>query len=267
MTDNQYSFASNEILYIDVGDRIATITLHRPEVRNALNGELLADLTAALAAVEESNDIDVTILTGADPAFCTGLDLSELSSKHGLNLSELAGRGAPFTGRTKPLIGAINGAAVTGGLELALACDFIIASERAVFADTHARMGLIPFWGLTVLLPRAIGIRNAREMSASGNFIDARRAHEMGLVNFVVPHDQLLESAHQLGVDISSNDQPAVRALMFGYSESESLFPQVARDREIQRAIEWQSSGSVEEQIDFRKEIVIERGRSQLASE
>ncbi len=136
-----------------------------------------------------------SVLTGADQAFCADLDLQELGST-AANLSsgqpvETQGhrRGAPWPVMTKPVIGAINGAAVTGGLEVALQCDFLIASERAGFADTHARVGVMPAWGLTVLLPQAIGLRRAKEMSLTGNFVGATEALALGLVNRgVVPH-------------------------------------------------------------------------------
>src|SRR3984957_14663804 len=107
---------------------------------------------------------------------------------------------------TKPVVGAINGPAVTGGLELALQCDFLIASERARFADTHARVGVMPGWGLTVLLPQAIGLRRAKEMSLTGNYMDAAEALAVGLVNRIVTHDELLPTALALGRDIVSND-------------------------------------------------------------
>ncbi len=103
-------------------------------------------------------------------------------------MADLTRAGSPLPPRIKPLIGAINGAAVTGGLELALACDFLIASDQARFADTHARIGIQPFWRLSVLLPQAVGFRNARQMSATGNFIDAERALLIGLVNEIVYH-------------------------------------------------------------------------------
>jgi enoyl-CoA hydratase len=113
----------------------------------------------------------------------------------------------------RPLIGAINGVAVTGGLELALACDFLVASERAQFADTHARIGIQPGWGLTVALPEASGLRRAREMSATGNFIDAHTALAWGLVNHVVAHGELLPFAYRLAADTASTDQDALRDL------------------------------------------------------
>ena len=103
-----------------------------------------------------------------------------------------SGARGPFPRLTKPLIGAINGVAVTGGFELALNCDFLIASEHAKFGDTHTRVGVMPGWGLTVLLPQAIGVRRAREMSFTGNFMSADEALDVGLVNHVVPHAELI---------------------------------------------------------------------------
>ena len=103
---------------------------------------------------------------------------------------------------TKPLIGAINGVAITGGFELALNCDFLIASELAKFGDTHTRVGVMPAWGLTVLLPQAIGVRRAREMSFTGNFMSADEALDRGLVNHVVPHPELIPFTRSIAADI-----------------------------------------------------------------
>ena len=186
------------VLY-DVSDQIATVTLNRPDARNALSSEVLRLLPEFLVAADQDPDVGVIILTGTDPAFCAGLDLKELGSSAG----NLGGTGAdggantqgvrgPFPKVTKPLIGAINGVAVTGGFELALNCDFLIASERAKFGDTHSRVGVMPGWGLTVLLPQAIGVRRAREMSFTGNFLSAEDAFQWGLVNHVVNHEDLI---------------------------------------------------------------------------
>ena len=126
------------------------------------------------------------MLTGADPAFCAGLDLKELAAG-GEALRETGAAGGtrrrqrgPFPEMATPVIGAVNGVAITGGFELALACDFLVASERARFADTHARVGIMPGWGLTVLLPEAIGVRRAKEMSTTGNFLDADDRARLG---------------------------------------------------------------------------------------
>jgi enoyl-CoA hydratase len=218
--------AESDVLY-DVSDRIATITINRPEARNALTSEMLRRIPQRMLDAEADHDVDVIILTGTDPAFTAGLDLGELGTD-GSNLA--GGSGAdgsanrygvrgPFPTITKPLIGAVNGVAVTGGLEFALNCDFLVASERAKFGDTHARVGVMPGWGLTVLLPQAIGIRRAREMSFTGNFMLADEALAVGLVNHVVGHDQLIPFTRKLAQDIAGNDQPGVRQIRDTYAQ------------------------------------------------
>ena len=172
------------------------------------------------------------VLTGADPAFCAGVDLKEFgsgaTSASGEGFADMGARRdrgrLPFRGalppRTKLLIGAINGVAVTGGFELALACDFLVASERARFADTHARVGVMPGWGLTVLLAQRIGVARAKEMSVTGNYIDASTALAWGLVNHVVAHEELLPFCRQLAARLrSSIDQAAVRRMLQTYNE------------------------------------------------
>jgi enoyl-CoA hydratase len=201
-------------LSVDIDQRVAVVTLDRPEVRNALDSALAEALRTAVAQLEADDGVDVLILTGADPAFCAGVDLKSLSS--GKTTFEGAGTG-PFGPRTKLLIGAVNGPAVTGGLELALNCDFLVASERARFADTHARVGVMPGWGLTVLLPERVGVARAREMSTTGNFVDAHTALTWGLVNHVVDHDELLAFTRRLAADCSTIDQTAVRQMLAAY--------------------------------------------------
>ena len=206
---------ADDCVLLDVSERIATITLNRPEARNALSSEVLRLLPELMRQAEADADVDVMILTGTDPAFCAGLDLKELGSSAG-NLG--GGSGAdgsrnsdgvrgPFPKLTKPLIGAVNGVAITGGFELALNCDFLVASEHAKFGDTHSRVGVMPGWGLTVLLPQAIGVRRAREMSFTGNFMLADEALAFGLVNHVVPHAELIPATRRLALDIIGNDQ------------------------------------------------------------
>jgi enoyl-CoA hydratase len=261
---------SEPVLLVDVTDRVATLTLHRPERRNALNAPLRRGLRAAILEFENRSDADVAILTGADPAFCAGLDLTEITSADsGLRDAPLLGEGrdrGPLGPHAKPIIGAINGAAVTGGLELALACDFLVASDRARFADTHTRVGVLPGWGLTVLLPEAIGVRRAREMSATGNYVDAQTALVWGLVNRVVPHDELLATCRALAAAIVSNDQAAVRALLATYERTTSVTGDEGWRIEAETHRAWTTNLDADGATD-RLRGVIDRGRSQIAGD
>ena len=156
-----------DLVLIATAARVRTITLNRPEARNALNIALQRELGAALIAAEADPDVDVIVLTGADPAFCAGLDLRELADG-AKNLVGGADDAAvsPFAAlwqAAKPIIGAINGACVTGGFELALACDFLVASEQAFFGDTHARVGVMPAGGMSVFLPATVGVRGSSQ--------------------------------------------------------------------------------------------------------
>ncbi len=259
-----------ELVLTDVSGGIATVTLNRPEARNALSGALLRDLRSAVRAAQEDDAVDVIILTGADPTFCAGLDLKELGSGDGTLTgtrptasTPVAERG-PLPPGPKPVIGAVNGAAITGGFELALACDFLVASDRARFADTHARVGIQPWWGLTVLLPQAIGLRRAREMSATGNFLDAQTALEWGLVNHVVPHDDLLHFTRGLAADIASSDQRAVRQIYATYAAGSQVSVGEAWLVESDAAAAWQGQGLDPAEIERRRQGVVDRGRSQL---
>jgi enoyl-CoA hydratase len=214
---------------VETKDRVATVTLNRPAVRNALNRALIQALWDAIAQVGADPGIDVVILTGADPAFCAGADFTEMPA--GAPSSAVLPEPGTAPGRDtnglfrffptigKPVIGAINGAAVTGGLEVALQCTFLIASDRARFADTHARLGVMPGGGITVLLAQSVGLRRAIELSLTGNFVTADEALRLGLVNHVVPHDDLLPTARRLAADIASNDQRAVRRLLAHYRQ------------------------------------------------
>ncbi|KAA0234085.1 MAG: Crotonyl-CoA hydratase [Acidimicrobiales bacterium] len=256
-----------DVLLVETGDRIAVVTMNRPAARNALNAELRGAIGENMAALDADDSIDVIVLTGADPAFCAGLDLKELGSG-GAGLTEegesfITRRRGPLPELSKPLIAAVNGVAITGGFELALNCDFIIASERARFADTHARIGVMPGWGLTVLLPQAIGIRRAKQLSGTGNFLDARTACEWNLVNQVVPHDELLPFTLSLAADIAGNDSAGVGHIYRTYDEGALLSADEAWDLEARRAGEW-LAGVKASDIEERRRAVTERGRSQL---
>ena len=260
-----------DVLGLDVADRVATVTLDRPEARNALNRDLRRALHRTMGELGDDDGIDVVILTGADPAFCAGLDLKELGASADESIDALAAddhtppqeRG-PFPPIAKPVIGAVNGVAITGGFELALRCDMLVASERAAFADTHARVGIMPDWGLTVLLPQAVGVRRARELSATGNFLDARTALSWGLVNHVVAHDELLPFCRSLAADIVSNDQRGVRRILRTYDEGALLSAGDAWQLETTVAAEWQGEGLDPAAIEARRGAVTRRGRTQV---
>ncbi|MGI8662684.1 MAG: enoyl-CoA hydratase [Acidimicrobiales bacterium] len=260
---------ADDVVLVEVSDRVATMTLNRPGARNALNRELRRAIPDALRQLEDDDGVDVLILTGADPAFCAGLDLKELGSgEHDLarSIGDERTRQGPLPQHTKPVIGAINGVAVTGGFELALACDLLVASERARFADTHARVGVQPGWGLTVLLPQAIGLRRAREMSATGNFLDAPTALAWGLVNHVVAHDELLAFCRSLAADIVSNDQPGVRRVLQTYAEGSEVSAGEAWGVEARAASDWlRHGGGRPEEVERRRQAIVDRGRTQTS--
>ncbi len=261
-------FMSQNVVLYEVSDRIATITLNRPEKRNALNTEVLALLPQLVLRADSDTDVDVIILTGSDPAFSAGLDLKQLGDS-GDNLRGTGADGSrnstgargPFPHITKPLIGAINGVAITGGFELALNCDFLIASEHAKFGDTHSRVGVMPGWGLTVLLPQAIGVRRAREMSFTGNFMGAHEALALGLVNHVVAHDQLIPFTRQIAADIIGNEQDGVRQIRSTYASHASEEKKWKHESEVGQA--WRKSQFAPEKVAERRAKIMERGRQQ----
>ena len=259
---------STDVVLYEVSERIATITLNRPDARNALSSEVLRLLPERMRQAETDSDVDVIFLTGTDPAFCAGLDLKELGSQDGKLLNTGAdgsvnadGIRGPFPKISKPLIGAVNGVAVTGGIELALNCDFLIASENAKFGDTHSRVGVMPGWGLSVLLPQAIGVRRAREMSFTGNFMDAQEALAFRLVNHVVPHDQLLPFTRKLALDIIGNVQEGVRELRNTYALNSAETDNWENEAVSSR--EWRRRNFDPELVAQRRAKIMERGRQQ----
>ncbi len=201
---------------VDLADGVALVTLNRPEQMNALSASVRQGLVDTFAALNTNEEVRVAILTGAGTrAFCAGLDLKELGAggAHPSTIVEGADDPVSTLNRfTKPIIGAINGVAITGGFEVALACDVLLASINARFADTHARVGILPGWGLSQKLSRAIGISRAKELSFTGNFIDAQTACAWGLVNRVLPAEELLPAAHKLAGDMAQLPTDMLRA-------------------------------------------------------
>ena len=247
---------NDDILLIDTDERVRTLTLNRPTARNALSSALRDQFFGALADAEVDDDVDVIIVTGSDPVFCAGLDLKELGGQSAL--PDISPR---WPVMSKPVIGAINGAAVTGGLEIALYCDILIASEQARFADTHARVGLLPTWGLIVRLPQKVGIGLARRMSLTGDYLSAGDALRAGLVTEVVPHDQLLSAARGVASAIVGNNQDAVRALLSSYHRFDASHPDEGLWLEATAARAFRTSG---DDIAANREAVLQRGRAQV---
>jgi len=190
----------------------AVVTLNRPAAMNALSSELRRSLAHTIDALEADPQVRVLILTGAGKAFTAGLDLKELgvsglSTPRSGAMQDAVQVGDPVRSLARfsgPVIGAINGVAITGGFELALACDVLLASTNARFADTHSRVGVMPGWGLSQRLSRVIGIYRAKELSLTGNFLSAEQALAWGLVNRVVAPEELMPQARALARDMLS---------------------------------------------------------------
>ncbi len=247
-----------DVLLIDTEDRVRTLTLNRPQARNALSSALRTRSSARCAMREADDAVDVVIVTGADPVFCAGLDLKELGDSS--DLPDISPQWPPMT---KPVIGAINGAAVTGGLEFALYCDILIASEQARFADTHARVGLLPTWGLSVRLPQKVGVGMARRMSLTGDYLSAADALRAGLVTEVVPHEDLLPAARRVAASIVGNNQNAVRALLASYHRIDDAGTGPGLAIEAESATQWMSTATGDD-IAANRDAVLQRGRAQV---
>ena len=261
----------SDVIMIETIDHITTVTLNRPEHLNALSRELRRDITNTFIALKDDNATKVIILTGAGRAFSAGLDLKELGQT-GLNPEQSEHDKQSSANRIdlqaairsvgKPVIGAINGFAITGGFEIALMCDILIASTSARFADTHVRMGVVPGWGLSQRLAHLIGASRAKELSFTGNYLDAETAERWGLVNRIVSPDALLPHCQQLARDICSVDQTILKTVHelidFGCAHTldEGLEEEKARSSS-------QPGDTSSTALDQRREMVMTRGRDQ----
>lgn len=216
---------SDDHILVDDAAGIRTITFNRPARKNALIEAMRQRFCDLLSAAEGDPAVRALIVTATDPVFTAGVDFAEVASRTPsaapYDAQFAVNPGSALRAMSKPVIAAVNGACVSGGLEIALSCAFIVASERARFADTHARLGVVAMWGLTALLPRAVGIRKAREMSATGNFVDAGEALRIGLVNHVVAHEELLPFTRALAAQIP--DLPAVPETLLLYARGHAL--------------------------------------------
>ncbi len=194
--------------------RIGVITLNRPEARNAVNGEVASSMEAILDEYENDPELWVAILTANGSAFCAGADLKEIAAGNGAALGTKKGgfAGLVRRERNKPLIAAITGSALAGGTEIALACDLIVCSEQTVFGLPEVKRSLVAAAGGLFRLPRAIGMAPALEVIMTGDPLSAERAHQLGMVNYVVPVDDVMARATALAEQIMANAPLAVQA-------------------------------------------------------
>lgn len=256
---------SEDILLVESHDGIATVTLNRPERMNALSQALRHRLAEAFSALAQDGQTRVAILTGRGRAFCAGIDLGELGSgatrvgaPRDPNYDPTSAMAA-FPG---PIIGAINGAAITGGFELALGCDVLVASPAARFADTHGRVGVHPAWGLSQKLSRLIGLNRAKELSLTGNFLDAEQAERWGLVNRVVPAEALLPTCQRLAEDMLGLDPAMLLSYKRLIDTGWGMDFASALRHEAEVAQAWNST-LTPEGLEARRAAVIARGRAQ----
>jgi|TARA_B110000977_G_scaffold97758_1_gene128709 enoyl-CoA hydratase len=229
-----------DIVLTETNAGVTTVTLNRPEHLNALSVDLRQKLGEVFIKLKTDSDTLVIILTGNGRAFTAGLDLKELGQK-GMNTSSSGNETVDLQKAIrevgKPVIGAINGFAITGGFELALACDILIASTEAKFADTHVRMGVVPGWGLSQRLSRLIGASRAKQLSFTGNYLTAETAERWGLVNEVLEPDELLNYCQKLAKDITSVNQDTLKEVhrLIDYGWEHSLAEGVDEERRTSR--------------------------------
>jgi enoyl-CoA hydratase len=259
---------SEQVVLLEKEDGIATVTLNRPRAMNAISMEMKKAFDRVCDDLKHDQDVRVVILTGAGRAFCAGLDLKELAAGGGMikavtqDKEDDLNLATPVGELGRPVICAVNGVAITGGFELVLSCDIIIASTEARFADTHARVGILPGSGLSQRLPRLIGIHRAKELSLAGNFIGARQAEAWGLVNRVVEPAELLPACLALARDILSCSPDVVAAYKkiiddgFAVSFAEGL----ALERKVHEA---QFATVRPEEVAARRVGIQQRGRKQ----
>lgn len=259
---------TESVLHIEKNEGVVLLTLNRPHAMNALSHELREAIVRTFSELQNDDSTRVVILTGAGKAFCAGMDLKELSMT---GLTPKGSQGAvrgdddilrAITAFDRPIIGAINGFAITGGFELALACDILVASTEARFADTHGRVGAMPGWGLSQKLSRTIGVYRAKELSLTGNFLSAEKAESWGLVNRVVAPNELLPTCRTLANDILSSLPDMVRRLKRviddGYATT------LAQGMEVEyEAWREQVKQATPEAIAARREGLQQRGRVQ----
>ncbi|HOD31680.1 MAG TPA: enoyl-CoA hydratase-related protein [Smithellaceae bacterium] len=216
-------------ILLAIEEKIATLTFNRPKVLNAMNLEVLGEIYDAVSACANNDDVRAVIVTGAgDKAFVAGADIAQMQNATSVEILQLMEAGHKtmrlIETMPKPAIAAVNGFALGGGTEIALACDIRFASEKAVFGQPEILIGVIPGWGGTQRLPRLIGMGLAKEIILSGTQINAQRAYEIGLVNKVFPPEKLMEEARKFAAKLAALPSFALKmaknAINYGFDMS-----------------------------------------------
>lgn len=254
---------SENIVLVERDGPVAVVTMNRPDALNALSRALRAEIVQTFAKLAEDDTVRVAILTGAGRAFTAGVDLKE-AGQTGFALGADGGEIDLAKGLASfpwPIIGAINGFAITGGFELALMCDVLLASENAKFADTHARVGIMPGWGLSQKLSRLIGISRAKELSFSGNFLDAETAERWGLVNRVCAADDLLPAAKKLAHEMATCDPVLLRNYKKIIDDGFATSFGEGQRLEVTRSAE-HAAGVTAQSVEAARKAVTQRGRT-----
>lgn len=224
---------------LSLGD-VRMLVINRPEARNAMSYDFRRDYARALEECEHDTSVKVVIVTGTGGHFSAGVDLKDHRAHPGRPMFR-PHPGEATRALTKPIIAAVDGYCLTGGLEVALSCSFVIATDRARFADTHAKVGLFPSWGLSALLPNAIGTRRARQMSLTGDMIDAATALVWGLVNEVVAPERLLSRCLEIAESIVRCDEGSARLQLEVLSRNAGSSLDVALAAEEDAVTRWRS--------------------------
>lgn len=255
---------SDEIVLVERDGAVALVTLNRPDALNALSRALRAEIVRVFSELATDDEIRAVVLTGAGRAFTAGVDLKE-AGETGFALgvdedSKAIDLATALHSYPWPIIGAINGFAITGGFELALMADVLLASENAKFADTHARVGIMPGWGLSQKLSRLIGTSRAKELSFTGNFLDAETAAAWGLVNRVYPADELVPAAMKLAHEMTSCDPVLLRGYKKVIDDGFAATFGDGMRMEVKRSAEHAASVTAEAVEEARKQVTA-RGR------
>ena len=255
---------SENIVRVERDGPVAIVTLNRPDALNALSRALRAELVKVFTELAKDDTVRAAVLTGEGRAFTAGVDLKE-AGQTGFALGADGGDIDLSKGLAAfpwPIIGAINGFAITGGFELALMCDVLLASENAKFADTHARVGIVPGWGLSQKLPRMIGMSRAKELSFTGNFLDAETAERWGLVNRVYKADALMPAAIKMAHEMASCDAVLLRKYKALIDDGFATTFGEAMKMEVKRSAEHAQSVTADS-VEQARKAVTERGRGQ----